>query len=384
MSLNLPLKHQAADTTIFTVMSTLAQEHQAINLSQGFPDFPLEEGLVDLLREAAASGFNQYAPMPGLLQLREAIAADLQKRYALHTDPVHEITITPGATYAIYTALSAILQAGDEVIILEPAYDSYIPNIQMLGAKAVPVALRAPDFRVDWDQVKAAISRATRAILVNTPHNPTGTTWDRSDWQQLATLIRDTDIVVVSDEVYEQLVYDGTEHYSVLQHPELRQRSFALYSFGKVFHNTGWKTGYCIAPEAYTRSFRRLHQFLAFSVNTPAQYALASYLQQDRIPVNRLLEQKRNYFLDLMRQTPFTALAPAAGSYFQLFSYEGLSKLDEHSYARMLTSSYGVATIPVSAFYSNRNDQKLLRFCFAKKEATLEAAAERLRLVQPE
>lgn len=384
MPISLPQKHNAADTTIFTVMSSLAQQHQAINLSQGFPDFPIDHNLMQLLYEATNQGFNQYAPMPGLPLLRQAIADNFKQRYNITIDSDKEITITPGATYAIYTAFSAILQAGDEAIVLEPAYDSYIPNIEMNGAKAVLVKLEAPAFHVDWNKVKAAINTRTKAIIVNTPHNPTGSIWQQEDWEHLADLVRDTNIIVISDEVYEQLIYDNQPHYSVLQHPELRTRSFAVYSFGKVFHNTGWKIGYCIAPPDLTSSFRRLHQFLSFSVNTPAQHALANYIIQPYLkPVHIMLEEKRNYFLQLMRHTPFKMLQPTSGSYFQLGSYEGLSDMADIDFAQWLTKEYGVATIPVSAFYSDKTDNKLLRFCFAKKEATLLAAAERLKDIKP-
>jgi methionine transaminase len=380
---NLPQKHRSADISIFSVMSALATKHHAINLSQGFPDFPIDTKLGDLLHEAATKGWNQYAPMTGLPLLREAIAADFKKRYAIDLNPDSEISITPGATYAIYSAFSAILSPGDEVIVLEPAYDSYIPNIEMNGAKAVPVKLLAPSFAPDWQAIKDAITPKTKAIIINTPHNPTGTIWTLADWNQLADLVRDTPIIILSDEVYEQLVFDGQIHYSVLQHPELRERSFALYSFGKAFHNTGWKMGYCIAAPMLTQAFRQLHQFIGFSVNTPAQFALAQYLNLDkREAPNTLLQGKRDYFLELMKETPFTLLAPAAGSYFQLASYAHMSDLPDRTFATLLTEKYGVATIPISAFYSDRHDQKILRFCFAKKEDTLKGAIERLAKIE--
>jgi methionine aminotransferase len=377
--MQLPQKHTAAGTTIFTVMSALAQQHNAINLSQGFPDFHIDERLAHALGAAANEGYNQYAPMAGLPALRQAIAANFARRYGLTIDPDTEITVTPGATYGIYTAFTAILQPGDEVIVLEPAYDSYLPNIEMNGAIPVPVTLLAPSFSVDWQRVADAITPKTKAIIVNTPHNPTGAIWSREDWDQLAALVRDTDIFILSDEVYEQLVFDGQQHYSVLQHPELRERSFALYSFGKVYNNTGWKMGYCIAPPALTTAFRRIHQFLCFTVNTPAQYALAAHLAHDTEPIHELMERKRNHFLGLMADTPFTIHAPTQGSYFQVASYERISSLPDHQFAEWLTREHGVATIPVSAFYKNGKDDKLIRFCFAKKETTLEAAVERLR-----
>lgn len=378
--MTLPAKHSAKGTTIFTVMSALAQEHNAINLSQGFPDFPVDEKLGTLLLEAVQKGYNQYAPMPGLPMLREAIGKDFHNRYGVAIDPNTEITVTPGATYAIYTAFTSILRKGDEVIILEPAYDSYIPNIETNGAKVVPVSLEAPSFKVDWNKVKEAITDKTKAIIVNTPHNPTGTLWEKEDWDRLAEVIRGKDIYVLSDEVYEQLVFDGKKHYTVLQHEELREKSFALYSFGKVYHNTGWKMGFCIAPPDLTKAFRSIHQFLCFSVNTPAQYALAQYLSQPTLPdVANMLQAKRDYFLGLLKQTPFTIHEPAGGSYFQTVSYEKINSMTDSDFTQWLTKEHGVATIPISAFYSNKQDDKLIRFCFAKKEETLAAAIDRLK-----
>ncbi len=374
-----PQKHSATGTTIFTVMSAMAQQHSAINLSQGFPDFNVDDKLALLMHEAVSGGYNQYAPMPGLPELRQAIAKDFKKRYLVNIDPDKEITVTPGATYGIYTAFTSILEPGDEVIILEPAYDSYIPNIETNGAKVVPVALTAPSFAVDWNKVKAAITVKTKAIIVNTPHNPTGAMWNKSDWDTLATLVRDTGIFIISDEVYEQLVFDGKQHYSVLQHPELRERSFAIFSFGKVFNNTGWKMGYCIAPPDMTQAFRRIHQFLCFSVNTPSQYALAKYLSLPSLPdVGQLMQGKRDYFLELLKKTPLTVHAPASGSYFQTVSYSRITDMADMDFAEWLTKEYGVATIPISAFYSDKKDDKLIRFCFAKKEETLNKAIERL------
>jgi methionine aminotransferase len=379
MAITLASRHSAADTTIFSVMSALAQECNAINLSQGFPDFAIDEALMQQLFQAAQQGFNQYAPMTGLPVLRQAIAARHSREYGIAVDAEQEITITPGATYAIYTACTAVLQPGDEVIILEPAYDSYRPNIEMNGGVVVPVKLKYPDFRPDWQAISDAITTRTRAIIVNTPHNPSGSIWQQSDWDQLATLLRDTEVVVISDEVYEQLVFDGQQHYSVLQHPELRERSFAVYSFGKVYNNTGWKVGYCIAPPAFSKAFRKVHQFLSFSVNTPAQQALAAFMiQPASIPVNTAMQARRDHFLRAMQATPFHLLPPAAGGFFQLASYEGLSDMPEADFARWLTRTHGVATIPVSAFYSDQQDNKLLRFCFAKKESTLTEAAQKL------
>ncbi len=380
--MQLPQKHSATGTTIFTVMSALAQEHNAINLSQGFPDFHIDERLSAALGKASADGFNQYAPMPGLPLLRQAIAADFKKRYGLDVDADSEVTVTPGATYAIYTAFTATLKLGDEAIVLEPAYDSYIPNIEMNGAKAVRVPLATPGFNVDWQRVRDAITTHTKAIIINTPHNPTGAIWTKDDWNQLADIVRDTEIIVLADEVYEQLVYDGERHYSVLEHEELRARSFALYSFGKVYNNTGWKMGYCIAPPALTQAFRRIHQFLCFTVNTPAQYALAHHLANATEPIHKIMQGKRDYFLSLMKDTPFTIHAPAKGSYFQVASYDRISDMPDMEFAQWLTKEHGVATIPISAFYGTGKDDKLIRFCFAKKEETLLAAVERLKKIK--
>ncbi len=378
--MNLPQKHSATGTTIFTVMSALAAEHGAINLSQGFPDFSIDQHLADSLAEAALSGMNQYAPMPGLPALKEAVAMDISSRYGITVDAIEEVTITPGATYGIYTAFSAVLQAGDEAIIFEPAYDSYIPNIEMNGAKAIPVPLKAPFFTVDWQLVKDAITPKTKAIIVNTPNNPTGAIWTKEDWLQLAELVRDTDIVILSDEVYEQLVYDGNTHISVLQIPELRERSFALYSFGKVFNNTGWKIGYCIAPPAFTKAFRAIHQFVSFTVNTPGQYAIARHLVTGKsIETTKMMTAKRTLFLDLLKSTKFKIHQPTQGSYFQIADYSSISDMPDMDFARWLTIEHGVATIPVSAFYKNKKDDKLIRFCFAKKEETLISAIDKLK-----
>lgn len=379
--MHLPQKHSATGTTIFTVMSALAQQHNAINLSQGFPDFHIDERLSAALGQAAADGFNQYAPMAGLPMLRQAIADSFKRRYNITVDADNEITVTPGATYAIYTAFTAILSPGDEVIVLEPAYDSYIPNIEMNGARAICIPLSAPTFATDWQRVRDAVTAKTKAIIINTPHNPTGAIWTKADWDNLAAIVRDTDIFVLSDEVYEQLVYDEQKHYSVLEHEELRARSFALYSFGKVYNNTGWKMGYCIAPPQLTTAFRRIHQFLCFTVNTPAQYALAHHLAHITEPIHSVMQRKRDHFLNLLHDTPFTVHTPASGSYFQLASYERISSLPDKQFAEWLTKEHGVATIPVSAFYSTGKDDKLIRFCFAKKEETLSTAIEKLKQV---
>ncbi len=374
-----PVKHSSTGTTIFTVMSGLAAQYQAINLSQGFPDYPLDPELSDLLGEAATKGFNQYAPMPGLPMLREAISNDWRKRNNVKIDADTEITVTPGATYGISTAFATILEAGDEAIVLEPAYDSYIPGIEMCGAKAVLVQLNYPSFSVDWNKVKDAITPKTKCIIFNTPHNPTGAVLSLQDLNTLADIIRDTNIVLISDEVYEQLIFDGLKHHSVLEHSELRQRSFAVFSFGKVFNNTGWKVGYTVAPPAFTAAYRAIHQYLCFTVNSPSQYALAKFMAHTGLePIGRVMERKRNYFLDLLRQTKFTIHQPTSGSYFQTASYENISDLGDYEFAQWLTKEHGVATIPISSFYKSKKDDKVIRFCFAKKEETLNVAIKRL------
>ncbi|HRO42686.1 MAG TPA: methionine aminotransferase [Flavipsychrobacter sp.] len=364
--------------TIFSIMSALAAEHNAINLSQGFPDFPIDEALGNLLHEAAQGSFNQYAPMAGLPMLRQAIAADFKKRYALDINPDTEITITPGATYAIYTAFTSFLQKDDEVIVLEPAYDSYIPNIKINRAIPICIPLSAPTFSIDWNKVHDAITPRTRAIIINTPHNPTGAVCTKHDWDQLANLVRNTNIIILSDEVYEQLIFDRQQHHTILQHPELRHRSYAIYSFGKVFNNTGWKIGYIIAPPHLTNAFRHIHQYIAFSTNTPAQYAIAQYLSLPTLPH---MQARRDYFLRLIAPLPFTIHQPTAGSYFQIASYERISHLPDLQFAQWLTTQHGVATIPLSPFYSTRQDDKMVRFCFAKKETTLQEAVKRLEKV---
>lgn len=374
-------KFPSTGVTIFSVMSALAQEHNAINLSQGFPDFPIDAELSHLVAAAIQQGYNQYAPMPGLPALRQAIARKVQHFQQVSVDPDTEITITPGATYAIYTAFMTLLQPGDEVIVLEPAYDSYVPNIYASGGVPVRVPLNATDFSVDWERVFAAASARTKAIIINNPHNPCGSTWSEEDFRQLIRLVQTYELFVLADEVYEHLVFDGSEHLSVLRFPELRERSFAIYSFGKAFHCTGWKMGYCIAPPALTKAFRELHQYLAFSVNTPMQQALAQYLEDPArlIATTQLLQQRRDFFLDQMKDTRFRCLQPAQGSYFQVMSYEELSDLPDQEFARWLTREHGVATIPLSSFYGNAGAGRLVRFCFAKKEETLSAAASRLR-----
>lgn len=366
-------------TTIFTVMSALAAEHKAINLGQGFPDFPMSEELVSLVNRAMQNGFNQYAPMPGLISVRESLAEKVFSLYNHSVNPDTEITITPGGTYAIYTALTTILRAGDEAIVFEPAYDSYIPGIEANGAKAVTIPLTYPNYSVDWELVKQHINPKTKLIIINTPHNPTGAVLGKEDMQQLEEIVSGTNIFVISDEVYEHIIFDGLVHESVLKYPALFKRSFVCYSFGKTYHCTGWKLGYCIAPAALMKEFRKIHQYNCFSCFTPAQVALADYIKNKEayLSIPAFYQAKRDYFIRLMQQTKFEMLN-SYGSYFICASYKNISDENEMDFAVRITKEYGIATIPVSSFYKNGTDNKVVRFCFGKKEETLEAAVEKL------
>jgi methionine aminotransferase len=360
-------------------MSSLAVKHNAVNLGQGFPDFPMSGKLTSLVNEAMQSGHNQYVHMCGLPALRERLAEKVNEDYDANINPETEITVTPGGTYAIYTAFTSILQPGDEVVLFEPAYDSYIPNIEVNGAVAVPIPLAFPDYAIDWELVKSKVNSNTKAIIINTPHNPTGSVITKEDIEQLRSIVAGTGIFIISDEVYEHLIFDHKEHLSILRYPDLRERSFVCFSFGKVYHCTGWKMGYCIAPESMMKEFRKIHQFNCFTCNSPVQFALAEFLKEKNQyrELGAFLQSKRDYFKTLMEQTPFKPL-PSHGSYFQLYDYSRFSDLPENEMAIQLTQEAGVATIPVSAFYKKPVDNKVLRFCFAKKEETLEKAVERL------
>jgi len=366
-------------TTIFTVMSALAQEHKAINLGQGFPDFPMSEELIALVNEAMVAGQNQYVHMNGYIPLREAIAEKVAFLYGQTIHPDTQITVTPGGTYALYTALTTILQPGDEVIVFEPAYDSYIPAIELNGARPVRISLEFPDYSINWQEVKSKVSERTRAIMINSPHNPTGSVLGKEDMEQLRSLVKDTEIIIISDEVYEHLIFEGRQHESILLYPDLLERSFVCFSFGKVYHCTGWKLGYCIAAPELMKEFRKIHQFNAFTCDTPKQVALAVFLKNRShyMELGTFLQKKRDHFMDLMKSTRLKPL-PSLGSYFQIYSYAALSDEPEKEYAVRLTRESGVATIPVAAFYSNEINNQVLRFCFAKKNETLEAAASRL------
>ncbi len=364
-------------TTIFSIMSKMALEHNAINLSQGFPDFPLSAELIDGVHHYMKEGMNQYAPMPGVPVLRQRISEKLNRAYGISVDMDTEITVTSGAIEAINSAMTAVINAGDEVIIMDPAYDAYEPIINVNGAKAIGVSLTQPDYGIDWESVKARVSDKTRMILINSPHNPSGAIITAEDLRQLEALTRGTDILVLSDEVYEHIVFDGQEHQSVLRSPELRQRSIVTYSFGKTFHATGWRIGYMITPPELMAEIRKVHQYNTFTVHTPTQYAIADHLEN---PVNyesiaAMYQQKRDYFLEQMKDSRFVPVK-ASGTYFQLMNYSQISDMPDTEMAEWLTKEHGVASIPMSIFYQDRQDNKVLRFCFAKGEETLKAAAE--------
>ncbi|WP_179992721.1 MULTISPECIES: methionine aminotransferase [unclassified Acinetobacter] len=371
--------------TIFSTMSALAQKLGAINLSQGFPDFPAPPQLIEALSRAAENGFNQYAPGDGLPVLRGLVADLYQHRDQLILDPVDEITITPGATIAIFCAIQATVRAGEEVIIFDPSYDSYAPSVKLVGAKPVHIALEYPGFSVDWNQVKDAINDRTRMIVVNTPHNPTGTVWTEQDWQQLIELIRDRNIVVLSDEVYEHLVFDEVRHHSAASFPELRERSFVIGSFGKTFHVTGWKTGFCVAPPALMQMFRQIYQFVSFCGVTPIQVALTEYMQLHSEHIHELsgfYQTKRDLFNHALTDSRFH-WTPSQGTYFQNLDYSEIRPdLDALSMCHYLAEQHDIVAIPVSAFYQEPpKDLHLLRFCFAKKDETLIEAAQILSKV---
>jgi methionine transaminase len=366
-------------TTIFTVMSTLATELNAINLGQGFPDYPMNEELIALVNQAYRNGFNQYSPMQGWRPLRDVIAEKIEFMYGQQVDPEKQITISPGGTYAIYTALTAVLQPGDEVILFEPAYDSYIPNIVLNGAVPVLIELKFPEYKIDWQKVKEKISSRTRMIMLNSPHNPTGSVLREEDIRELRSIVKDTNIFILSDEVYEHLIFDGIMHQSMLRYPDLMERSFVCFSFGKTYHCTGWKLGYCIGSAENMQEFRKVHQFNCFSCHTPSQVGLTQFLKNRDayLSVSSFMQEKRDYFQASMGATKFSPL-PSYGSYFQVYKYDRISEEPAASFAIRITREMGVATIPVSAFYQSEKDNRVVRFCFAKKKETLDAAIERL------
>ncbi len=372
-------KLPAVGTTIFTVMSALAAEKGAVNLGQGFPDFDCDPKLVDAVAGAMRQGLNQYPPMTGVPALREAISAKVEALYGRRYDPASEITVTAGATQAILTAVLAIVRPGDEVIVLEPCYDSYVPNIELAGGTVVRVPLVPGTFRPDFDRIAAAMTPRTRAIMINSPHNPSATVWTREEMQRLEDLLAPTDVFVISDEVYEHMVYDGRPHESAARFPGLAARSFIVSSFGKTYHVTGWKVGYVAAPAELTTEFRKVHQFNVFTVNTPVQHGLATYMA-DPAPYLELpafYQRKRDLFREGLARTRLRML-PSEGTYFQCVDISQVSDLGEEAFCRWLTTEIGVAAIPLSAFYGNGFDQRVVRFCFAKKDETLRTALDRL------
>lgn len=372
-------KLPGVETSIFAVMSKMAIENQAINLSQGFPDFEVSPELINLIAKNMRKGNNQYAPMPGLPILRERISEKIYKSYGANYNPDTEITVTAGATQALFTAISAFVRDEDEVIIFEPAYDSYSPAIKLNRGIVKYAKLRLPDYHIDWQEVSRMISHRTRMIILNTPHNPTGAVLSKEDLDKLYNITKNTDIIILSDEVYEHLIFDGKKHYSLSAYAGLADRSIIIASFGKTFHATGWKMGYAAAPERLMKEFRKTHQFVVFAVNTPIQYALADYLKNEEnyTGLGAFYQQKRDFFLKLLKNSNFKPI-PTFGTYFQVLDYSAISDKKEMEFAEWLIKEHKVASVPVSAFYHRKDDHKMLRFCFAKKEETLEQAAELL------
>lgn len=376
-SLTIRTKLPHTGTSIFAVMTAMANRYDAINLAQGFPDFPPPGQLVEAVNKAMQEGHHQYAPLAGIPALRNAIAQKCLDDYKVKVDADEEVTVTAGATYGLFTAFQALLHEGDEVLVFEPAYDSYVPGIQLAGAVPVFVELHAPDFRIDWEQVKKHINARTRAILINSPHNPSGTCWTDEDARELEKLLDGSDILVISDEVYEHITFDGIRHHSILQYDGLRSRGIAVFSFGKTYHNTGWKMGYVVAPPEITHAFRTVHQFLLFSVNHAMQHALAEFLRdtpQHHRELPAFYQVKRDLFLSLIEPSRFT-FSPAKGTYFQLLDYTTISDKSDTEMAEFLTREHGVASIPLSPFYKSGSQDKVLRFCFAKSDDTLQKAA---------
>ncbi len=365
--------------TIFTVMSKLSNDYNAINLSQGFPDFDVHPDLPDLVNKYMRSGHNQYAPMQGVLVLREMIAEKTMKLYNARYDPESEITVTSGATEALFTAITAVVHKGDEVIVLEPAFDSYVPAIKLNGGIPVYVKFKFPEYRIDWDEVKHAVTSQTRLIILNSPHNPTGAVWSHEDIAALKQIVLDTEVLILSDEVYEHIIFDGLRHESISRHPELVSRSFVISSFGKTYHTTGWKIGYCLAPGVLSKEFQKVHQFLTFASNTPIQFAYAEFMRNQDVYLNlsNFYQQKRDRFLTLIAKSRFKPI-PCRGTYFQMLDYSEISDEFDVEFSKRLIMEHGVASIPPSVFYHQKDDHNVLRFCFAKKDETLDKAAEKL------
>ena len=369
-------------TSIFTVMSQLASKHNAINLGQGFPDFPMSAELIECVNKAMQSGGNQYAHTNGVPLLRERLAEKIKYLYDVNINPETNITITPGGTYSIFCAFSTIIQPGDEVIIFEPAYDSYIPNIVFNGGIVVPIELEFPDYTIPWDKVKAAITPKTKAILVNTPHNPTGRVFTKDDILILQEIVLSNNLYLISDEVYEHLIYDNKQHETVMKYPDLFARTFVCFSFGKTYHCTGWKLGYCIAPENIMKEYRKVHQFNAFGCDTPKQIAIAEYMtnKEAYLSIGAMYQEKRDYLRGLLDNTKFVRL-PSSGSYFESYRYDTISDEPDTVFAERLVKDFGIAIVPMSAFYQKATDHKVIRLCFAKVKETLDAAAACLQKV---
>jgi methionine transaminase len=369
-------------TTIFSVMSALATQHNAINLAQGFPDFECSPKLIDLVHHYMKKGMNQYAPMPGIMSLREKIAAKTETLYSAQYNPETEITITPGGTHALYAAITAVVREGDEVIVLEPCYDSYVPAIELAGGRPVFFELKFPDYKVDWNELKKLVNYKTKMIIINTPHNPTGTILNAQDLLKLQKIVQNSEIIILSDEVYEHIIFDQLEHQSVARYPKLAERSIIVSSFGKTYHTTGWKMGYVLAPASITAEFRKVHQFMAFSTNTPIQYALADYLDDTNayLELQGFYQEKRDYFQQLVKGSKFK-LMPCLGSYFQLLGFQKITQEKDIDLAKRLTKEHKIASIPVSAFYHKNTDHAVLRFCFAKSNETLEKAAAKIQAI---
>jgi methionine aminotransferase len=378
--INIKTKLPEWGTSIFTIMSRMAVEHNAINLAQGFPDFNCDQELLELVSYFQNKGFNQYAPMQGVPNLRKAISEKIEKIYGRHYDFDKEITVTAGATQALYTAITSVVKQGDEVILFEPAYDSYVPDILSNGGIPVYIPLNPNNYSYDWDIIHNKISDKTKAIILNSPHNPTGSLISKNDIEQLEKLTRETDILIVSDEVYEHITFDGEKHISLASSNELSKRTFVISSFGKTYHTTGWKMGYCAAPENLTKEFRKMHQFIVFSTNTPIQYAYAEFMKhEDRyLSLGKFYQQKRDVFINEIKSSKFK-LKPCKGTYFQLLDYSAISNKTDLEFSEYLTKEIGVAVIPLSPFYESKESQSLIRICFAKTDEVLKEAADKLK-----
>ena len=366
-------------TTIFSVMTNLAIEHNAINLSQGFPDFNVNPDLISLIEKYMRQGFNQYAPMQGILQLRKKISGEVKELYGAEYDPLTEITVTSGATEALFSAITAVVRQGDEAIVFEPAYDSYIPAIELCGGVPINIKMTYPDYRIDWNMVNDAITSKTKLIILNSPHNPTGSILNSNDINALKEIISKNDIFIVSDEVYEHIIFDNLKHESMSRYPELAGKSFVISSFGKTYHATGWKIGYCLAPEAMSREFHKVHQYVTYATNTPIQYAYADYMENKNAytGLSMFYEKKRDLFLSHLNNSKFKII-PCHGTYFQMLDYSEISSEPDTDFSKKLITKPGIASIPPSVFYRGRDDHRVLRFCFAKKDETLKEAADKL------